>query len=89
LGKKQKFDLLYKFKGDPTDKTEFYRQWTRGVDLYLRYFKDEYPYDNDKSIFVGTLHREKALAWYINCEDQLKKLFHVDTWRAFIISIGE
>jgi hypothetical protein len=59
------------------------------VDRYLRYFKDEYTYDDDKIIFVGTLLREKALAWYNNREDQLKKHFQVDTWRAFISSMEE
>jgi hypothetical protein len=59
------------------------------VDRYIRYFKDEYNDDDDKIIFVGTLLREKALAWYNNRENQLKKLFQVDTWQAFISSMEE
>jgi hypothetical protein len=66
------------------DKTESYHQWIRGVDLYLRWFNDQCTYDDDENIIVGTLLWQKALAWYNNCEDQLIKLFQVDTWQAFI-----
>jgi hypothetical protein len=53
--KKQKIDLPYKFKGDPTDRLESYRHWMTGVDRYLRYFRDEYNNDDNKIIFVGSI----------------------------------
>jgi hypothetical protein len=40
-------------------------------------------------IFVGTFFRGASFAWLNNCEDQLKKLFQVDTCRAFISSMEE
>jgi hypothetical protein len=87
--KKQKIELPYKFKGDPTDKFESYRHWITGVDRYLRYFKDDYNDDDDKIIFVGTILREKALGWYNNREKQLRKHFQVDTWSAFTSAMEE
>jgi hypothetical protein len=59
------------------------------VERYLKYFKKKYFKDDDKIIFVGSILREMALAWYNNREDQMKKHFQVDTWAAFVSSIEE
>jgi hypothetical protein len=87
--KKLKIDLPYKFKGDPTHRTESYHHWISGVNCYLAYFKDDYHDDDNKIIFIRSILQETVLAWYNNQEKQLRKHFQVDTWSAVTSAMEE
>jgi hypothetical protein len=53
------------------------------VERYLQYFRDEFHNDIDKIRWVGGILEDKALAWYDNCEEDMKKFFQVDNWKSF------
>jgi hypothetical protein len=77
------------FKGDKKDPKEIYRRWIRSVERYLQYFREEFHDDIDKIIWVGGLLEDKALAWYDNREEDMKKFFQVDNWKSFTSTMEE